>query len=72
MLISIKISRNLVFFSGLDMPRMLFFLLINVEMPTTVGISTFISRKNYMLSEVPHEFFFITLVLDEQTNRQAY
>ena len=28
-----------------DKPRMLFFLLINVEMPTTVGISTFMSRK---------------------------
>ena len=27
-----------------------FFLLIYVEMPTIVGISTFISRKNFMLS----------------------
>ena len=27
------------------MPRMLFFLLINVEMPTVVGILTFMSRK---------------------------
>ena len=33
-----------------DKPRMLFFLLINVKMPTTiVGILTFMSRKNYML-----------------------
>ena len=27
-------------FSGLDKPIMLFFLLINVDMPTTVGILT--------------------------------
>ena len=36
---------------------MLFFLLINVEMPTAVGISTFMSRKNFMLSIVEHDFF---------------
>ena len=34
---------------GLDKPRMLFFLLINVKMPTIVGILTFMSRKNFML-----------------------
>ena len=33
-----------------DKPRMLFFLLINVKMSTVVGILTFISRKNFMLS----------------------
>ena len=37
MLISIKISRNSAF-SGSDKPRMLFFPLINVKMPTIVGI----------------------------------
>ena len=47
MLTSIKISRNLVF---LDKPRLLFFLLINVKMPTIVGILTVMSRKNFMLS----------------------
>ena len=36
MLIIIKISRNSAFYSGSDKPRMLFFLLINVKMPTTV------------------------------------
>ena len=41
---------NLAFFSGSDKPRMLFFLLINVKMPTIVGILTFMSRKNFMLS----------------------
>ena len=49
MLISIKISRNLAF-SGSDEARMLFFLLVNVKMPRIVGISTFMSRKNFMLS----------------------
>ena len=36
--------------SGSDKPRMLFFLLINVKMPAIVGILTFMSRKNFMLS----------------------
>ena len=39
---------------------MLFFLLINVKMPIIVGISTFMSRKNFMLSWVEHEKYFIT------------
>ena len=38
------------FFLGSDKPRMLFFVLINVKMPTAVGILTFMSRKNFMLS----------------------
>ena len=39
------------FVLGSDKPRMLFFLLINVKMPTiVVGILTFMSRKNFMLS----------------------
>ena len=36
-------------FSGPGLPRMLFSLLINVKMPTIVGILTFMSRKNFML-----------------------
>ena len=48
MLRSIKILRK--HFSGSDKPRMLFFLLINVKMPTLVGILTFMSKKNFMLS----------------------
>ena len=47
-LISIKISRNQ-HFSGVDKPRMSFVLLINVKMPTIVGILTFMSRKKFML-----------------------
>ena len=47
----LKISRNSAFFLlGSDKPRMLFFLLINVKVPTIVGILTFMSRKNFMLS----------------------
>ena len=41
---------------------MLFFLLIKVEIPTIVGISTFMTRENFMLSWVEHEKSFITLV----------
>ena len=37
-------------FSGSYKPRMLFSPLINVKMPTVVGILTFISGKNFMLS----------------------
>ena len=36
-------------FSSSDNPRMLFFLLINVKIPTLVGILTLMSRKNVML-----------------------
>ena len=37
-----------------------FVLLINVKMPTIVGILTFMSRKNFMLKRVEHEKSFIT------------
>ena len=47
------------FFPDSDKPRMLFFLLINVKMPTTVGILAFMSRKNFMLNWVEHEKSFI-------------
>ena len=60
MLISVKISRNSAFFLGSDKPRMLFFPLINVKMPTVVGILTFMSRKNFMLHSTEHEISFIT------------
>ena len=48
MLISIKNIKKFSFFSGSDNLRMLFFQLINVKMPTTVGILTFMSRKNFV------------------------
>ena len=53
-----KISRNSAFL-GSDKPKMLFFPLINVKMPTIVGILTFMSRKNFMLNCVEHEKRFI-------------
>ena len=59
MLLSIKISRKSTF-SGSYKTRMLFFPLINVKMPTIVGILTFMSRKNFMLSSVENEKSFIT------------
>ena len=37
------------FFIGSDKSRVLFFPLINVKMPTVVGILTSMSRKNFML-----------------------
>ena len=39
---------------------MLFFPLIDVKMPTIVGILIFMSRKNFMLSCIKHEKSFIT------------
>ena len=35
-----------------------YFSFINVKMPTIVGILTFMSRKNFMLSCVEHEIFY--------------
>ena len=39
---------------------MLFFVFINVKMPTIIGILTFMSRQNFMLSWVKHEKSFTT------------
>ena len=48
-------------FSGSDKPITLFFLLINVKMPTTVGILTFMSRKISCSAELSTKKSFITL-----------
>ena len=45
-----KNIKKLVFFLGSVKPRMVFFPLIHVKMPTIVGILTFMSRKNVMLN----------------------
>ena len=42
-------------FSCSTQPSMKFSLLINMKMPTKVGIFTFISRENYMLGYVKLE-----------------
>ena len=59
MLISIK-YQQIQLFSGSDKPIMLFCLLINVKMPTIIGILTFMSRKKFMLSCLEYEMYFIT------------
>ena len=48
------------FFSDSDKPRMLFFLLINVKMPTIVGILTFMGRKNSCSIELSMKKSFVT------------
>ena len=58
MLISMKISRSSAFLSGSYKPRMVFFLLINVKIPTTVGILTIMSRKNFMPNRAKHDCFY--------------
>ena len=45
-----NIKQEIQLFSDSDKPRMLFSLLINVKMPTIVGILLFMSRKKFMLS----------------------
>ena len=44
-----KSIKKLGCFLGSDKPRMLFFPLMNVKMPTIVGILTFMSWKSFML-----------------------
>ena len=50
MLISMKISTNSAFFQAQISLEYYFFLLRNVKMATIVGILTFMSMKNFMLS----------------------
>ena len=47
-------------FSGSEKSRMLLFLLINVKMPTVVGILTFMSRKISSSAELSMKIIFIT------------
>ena len=51
-----KNSKKISFFSGSDKLRMLSFLLINVEMPTIVGILTFMSKKHLCSAELSMKF----------------
>ena len=48
-------------FLAIFLSDVVFIMLINVKMPTIVGILTFISRINFVLSRVEHEKSFITL-----------
>ena len=47
-------------FSGSDKPSMLFFLFINVKMPSIVGKFNMNEQEKIMLSCVEHEILFIT------------
>ena len=47
-------------FLALSLSDVVFILLINAKMPTIVGILTFMSRINFMLSLVEYEKGFIT------------
>ena len=47
-------------FLALSLSDVVLIMLINVKMPTIVGISTFISIVNFVLSGIAHEKSFIT------------
>ena len=47
-------------FLALNLSDVVFIMLVNVKMPTIVGILTFMSRINFVLSWVKHEKSFIT------------
>ena len=47
-------------FLALSLSDVVFIMLINVKMPTIVGILTFMSRINFVLSRVEHKESFIT------------
>ena len=55
-------------FLALNFSDAVFILLINVKMPTIVGILTFMSRINFVLSWVEHEKCFITSGPDTLAN----
>ena len=59
MLIRIK-YQEIQLFLGSNKPGMPFYMLMNVKMPTIVGILTFKSRKKFMFSWFEHERSFIT------------
>ena len=61
MLIKIKKESKSMTFKGLNHKSQSFILLINDKMPTIIGILTFMSRINFIISRVEHEIFFITL-----------
>ena len=48
-------------FFAFKLSDVVFIMLINVKMPTPVGILTFMSMKMFMLSWIEHEKSFISL-----------
>ena len=57
-------------FLDLSISDVVFILLINVKMSTIVGIFTFMSKINFMLSCVEYEKSFITSGLVQHCHRQ--
>ena len=53
-------------FIALSLSDVVFIMLINVKMPTIVGILTFMSRINFVLSWVKHGKSFITSEQSDQ------
>ena len=69
MLISIKISINLAFL-GSDKPRMLFFLLINVKMPTIVWHFDIYVQEKFHAQLSLVQVLLYSLVLTEYVKRE--
>ena len=59
LLIKTNLLKNKLFFA-FKLSDVVFIMLINVKMPTIVGILTFMSKINFMLSSFVHEKSFIT------------
>ena len=59
LLIKLK-YRQIKKFLALSLSNVVFIMLINVKMPTIIGILTFMRRKNFLLSRVEHEKSFKT------------
>ena len=58
-------------FLALSLSNVVFIMLINVKMPTIVGILTFMSRINFVLSRVEHGKSFKTLGPGAYKNMQG-
>ena len=54
------IKAKMLIFLAFKLTDVVFILLMNVKMPTIVGILTFMSRINFVLSWVEHEKSFTT------------
>ena len=62
---------------ALSLSDVVFIMLINVKMPTTVGILTFMSRRKFVLSLVEHAKKYYTIEHDTRmivtkTNKLKY
>ena len=59
-------------FLALSLSGVLFIMLINIKMPTIVGILTFVSRMNFVLSWVEDSSGTITLLVSFIMVKQGY